>query len=41
MTKKDKGLYLSKYFDYRGAGYDHQTATELAAKWLRERGLEP
>jgi len=38
--KKDTGLYMDKYFLYRGLGYDHHTAGELATKWLRERGME-
>lgn len=38
--KKDTGLYMDKYFLYRGLGYDHHTASELATKWLRERGMK-
>ena len=38
--KQDTGLYMEKYFLYRGLGYDHHTSSELATKWLRERGME-
>ena len=38
--KKDTGLYTDKYFLYRGLGYDHHTASEMATKFLRECGME-
>lgn len=40
MKQSDvKGLYLDKYFLYRGYGYTHLEAIEKAKEYLRDNHL--